>query len=226
MRWWVLGVMVVAGCVSHGAEQRGTSAGEASTHENKLFARYPLAAYRRGNVLHVASRGGVLEYRDKSCAVDADCVLFRLDDVFLDGRLFGIEVGYYEGGDYIVADTQSQHLYTGGRPIFSSSGSMFATAVFSEAYETSAEGVRLYALDLNSGRGGDTGLRLVRLISPNVLTYPDNVVWLTDACVSFVASEGSLYDAQGSETPRTSFYLVSAEPEWRLTKEREAKCTK
>jgi hypothetical protein len=101
---------------------------------------------------------------------------------------------------------------------------MFATAVFNEAYETSAEGVRLYALDFRSAHG--FGLRLVRLISPNVLTYPDKVVWLTDACVSFVASEGSLYDEQGNEKSRTTFYLVAAEPEWRLTRERDAKCTK
>jgi hypothetical protein len=224
MRWWVLLIMVLAGCVSPVAEQRSISIGEASAQEEKLFARYPLAAYRRGNVLHVASRGGVLEYQDKSCEIDADCVSFRLDDVFLDGRLFGIEVGYYEGGDYIVADTQSLHLYTGDRPIFSPSGSMFATAVFNEAYETSAEGVRLYALDFRSAHG--FGLRLVRLISPNVLTYPDKVVWFTDACVSFVASEGSLYDEQGNEKSRTTFYLVAAEPEWRLTRERDAKCTK
>jgi hypothetical protein len=184
--------------------------------EEALLARFPQSVRREGNVLLVAARGGMIRYEDKDCEQDSDCAVFRLVDVFLDGRLFGIEVGYYEGGDYIVADTHSQHLFTGEKPSFSPNGRLFATAAFNEAYETAAEGVRLWSLE--------GGLRSVRAISPDILSYPEGLTWRGDRCVEFTAVEGSLYDDEGGERPRPTRYLVEAAPEWRLTADRDPLC--
>jgi hypothetical protein len=94
---------------------------------------------------------------DSDCARDTDCAAFRLADVFLDAA---VRRGgrYYEGGDYIVIDTQSGAETYRREAVFSPSGHMFATAAFNEMYETAAEGVRLYTLDFP--------MRLVRAVSP------------------------------------------------------------
>jgi hypothetical protein len=205
---------LIAGCAA--VQRPPTNIRPADPQEEALLARFPQTVRREGKVLFVPARGGMIRYEDKDCELDSDCSVYRLVDTFLDGRLFGIEVGYYEGGDYLLADTQSEHLFTGEKPLFSPDGRMFATAAFNEAYETAAEGVRLWSLQ--------GPMALVRAVSPDVLAYPEGLAWRGARCVEFTAVEGSLYDAEGRERPRRTWYLVEAAPEWRLTVERDPLC--
>ena len=170
--------------------------------ERALLDRHPRLVSRNGNVLNVASRGGNLEYVSK-CAEADDCTIFHLDQAFLDGRMFGISVGYYEGSDYFVADTESVHECTGDKPTFSPDNRLFAVAVYSEAHETCGEGVSIWATDFP--------LRKIRTVSPRVLSYPQALKWRGSDCVEFTAISGD-YD----EADRRTYYLVKAEPEWRL----------
>jgi hypothetical protein len=185
--------------------------------EQALLAQYPQAARRQGDTLRLLSRGGWITYRNTDCEKDPDsCISYVLDQAWHGGRFFGMKVGYYEGEDYIVADTQSVHLHTGGPPLFSPGGTLFATAVYSEAYETAAEGVRIWAVDFP--------MRNIRTIPPDVLGYPEDVQWLSDKCLRVSAIVGSLYDDQGRERPRGTYYLTEAAPEWRLEEKEPLIC--
>lgn len=170
--------------------------------DRALLERYPSLVSRDGTVLKVVSRGGELEYETK-CEEADECAIFHLDRVFLDGRMFGISVGYYEGSDYFVADTESVHECTGDAPTFSPENRHFAVAVYSEAHETCGEGVAIWATDFP--------LRKIRTVSPHVLTYPKALKWRGSSCLEFTAIAGE-YD----EAARRTYYLVKAEPEWRL----------
>jgi hypothetical protein len=179
--------------------------------EQTLLARYPDSVRRQGNILRVKSRAGWLGYEERSCQASSDCVSYSLDRAFLDGRLFGINVTYYEGSDYIVADTHSGHECTGGSPIFSPDGKLFAVSVYNEAYESCSEGVTLWQLEPE--------LRKIRTISPQALTYPEHLRWRGSDCLGFTAVEGEYNEAN-----RRAYYLLKAEPEWRLGNEAAAAC--
>jgi hypothetical protein len=213
MRAPILLILLLGGCTTMPSTG---CINPADPREEALLARYPDLVRREGNLLLVGARGGFLRHEDKDCAVDTDCAAYRLDEAFQDGRLFGIEIGYYEGGDYMVVDTLSGALHTGEKPLFSPGGHMFATAAFNENYETAAEGVRLYALDFP--------MRLVRTVSSAVLAYPENLAWRGDRCITFTAVEGSFIDEQGREKSRTTWYLVEDAPEWRLTQALDPLC--
>jgi hypothetical protein len=178
--------------------------------ERALLERYPQLVSRTGNVLKVASRGGNIAY-ESECAEADDCTVYHLDRAFLDGRMFGISVGYYEGTDYHVADTESLHECTGDVPTFSPDNRHFAVAVYSEAYETCGEGVGIWATDFP--------LRKIRTVSPRVLTYPQALRWRGSDCLEFTAIAGE-YD----EAARRTYYLVKAEPEWRLDQAAPSTC--
>ncbi len=180
--------------------------------ERALLDSYPRLLTRSGTVLNVASSGGGIDYVSRCDQAD-DCAIFHLDQEFLGGRLFGIAVGYYEGTDYFVADTQSVHECTGGPPTFSPDGQHFAVAVYSEAYETCGEGVAIWTLD--------PMLQKIRTISPRVLTYPEGLKWRGADCLEFTAITGD-YD----EAKRRPYYLVRAQPEWRLELAPNGPCQK
>jgi hypothetical protein len=182
----------------------------APASERALLRRYPHLVSRNSNVLTVASHGGELEYVSK-CGEADDCTVYHLDRAFLDGRMFGISVGYYEGTDYFVADTQSLHECTGDAPNFAPDNRHFAVAVYNEAYETCGEGVAIWATDFP--------LRKIRTVSPRVLTYPEVVRWRGNACLEFTAIAG-----QYNEAARRTYYLVQAQPEWRLEQAASEPC--
>jgi hypothetical protein len=161
--------------------------------------------------LKVASRGGWLTYETTDCEASSDCASYSLDRAFLDGRIFGIEVGFYEGGDYIVADTESLHECTGGTPLFSPDNQLFAVAVYNEAYETCGEGVGLWRVDFP--------LRKIRTVSPSVLTYPERLLWRGNGCLEFTAIEGEY-----NEAARRTYYLIKDDPEWRLERKPDPSC--
>jgi hypothetical protein len=213
-------MMVLASCAApRQADPASAGSFTASTEEAVLLARYPKLARRHGKLLQVSSRGGWIDYLDTDRACDPDsCVSYVLDGEWLEGRLFGISVGYFEGGDYIVADTRSQHLNTGGPPIFSPNKQRFATAVYNEAYETSSEGIRIWEVE--------GWLRNVRTISPHVLGYPEGVRWRGNGCLEFTAVHGDLYDGTGRPRHRGTYYLVEAVPEWRLHEASPRACTR
>jgi hypothetical protein len=178
--------------------------------ERALLERYPRLVSRSGKVLKVASRGGELDYETK-CAEADDCAIFHLDRAFLQGRMFGISVGYYEGSDYYVADTESVHECTGDAPTFSPDNRHFAVAVYSEAHETCGEGVAVWAVH--------PMLRKIRTVSPRVLTYPKALNWRGSDCVEFTAIAGEY-----NEAARRTYYLVESQPEWRLENEEPETC--
>lgn len=185
--------------------------------EAALLARYPRSVRREGNVLRVASRGGWLDYSDTDCEADAEtCISYTVDQAWQNGRFIGIAVGLYEGGDYLVADTQSGHEYTGDVPLFAPNGIHFASAAFNEVYETSAEGVRVWT--------ADPVLREIRVISARVLTYPEALTWLGDSCLRFTAVPLRPGELFGDPQNRRTFHLVAAEPEWRLLDAPAAGC--
>jgi hypothetical protein len=208
-------VLTLAGCSFNppSPATRKPAAITPSAAEQALLAKYPSLVRRESNVLKVASRGGWITYENRDCEVSSDCASYSLDRAFLNGRLFGIEVRYYEGGDYTVADTESLHECTGGSPVFSPDNQLFAVAVYDEAYETCGQGVGLWRLDFP--------LRKIRTVSPSVLTYPQNLRWRGNACVEFTAIEGFEYN----EAARRTYYLVKDEPEWRLERQRARPCT-
>lgn len=204
---FVVVALLLSGCTSRLSTSTTDTTVVPTDAERMLLERYPNSVRRHGNILRVRSRGGWLSYEDRSCETGSDCASYSLDRDFLDGRLFGIDVTYYEGNDYIVADTQSGHECTGGSPIFTPDGKLFAVAVFNEAYETCAEGVTLWQIE--------PALRKIRHI--NVLTYPEQLRWRGSDCLEFTAIDGE-YD----EANRRSYYLLKAEPEWRLSQEAAA----
>lgn len=191
--------------------------GKDNAAETKLLARYPDVVRRDGNLLRVASRGGWLDYRDTDCVDQVDaCARYTLDQAWQNGRFFGVAIGLYEGGDYLVADTQSGHEFTGGPPVFSPNGGLFATIVYSESYPTSGEGVRIWATDFP--------MRNIRIVSPHVLAYVETPIWRGERCLSFTAVPAGGGDMFPDLADRRTYYLVEAQPEWRLQDEPAAIC--
>ena len=185
------------------------AAGPADEGERRIMAAHPGVVRRVGATLFI----GRTELTDISCEVDVDsCVTFRARDLLIEGRLFGVDVGYYEGQDYVVATTESNWITTGEKPVFSPDARYLAAAVFNEAYETMTEGFHLWAVD---------GLTLRRRIVPEALSYTADLAWLGNACLSFTAQDSYV---QGAAPTRSTWYVVADRPEWRLTNKRDARC--
>jgi hypothetical protein len=129
-------------------------------------------------------------------------------------RVFGIEVGYYEGGDYLVVLDDGKQVMTGSRPVFSPSGRHLASAYHDYAH----------------GDGGSLRLWLrdephtpIRIVTTQALGAPAEVVWLSDTCLSFQAGPPEDLDDLSSPRRRT-WYLKAGQPEWVLTSIRAPEC--
>jgi hypothetical protein len=67
-------------------------------------------------------------------------------------------------------------------------------------------------------------MRAIRAIPPEVLGHAEDLRWLNDKCLRFTAVAGSLYDDEGRERARPTYYLSDAAPEWRLEEKEPLIC--
>lgn len=155
---------------------------------------------------------------DRPCGDDTadDCVEYRLDAVLKGASVVGVSEGYYEGSSYTLYSVSGDAIEVGDRPIEAPDNRHLISAASSDASYPPDTGVSLIAVD-----GPD--LRLVRRITPWVLTAYENLRWLNPRCASFTAS---MVTAEGSygDQPRQEWYLIDDTPEWRLTRDYEPVC--
>lgn len=179
--------------------------------EAKLVARAPAAVQRLGDTLVVRTRAGEKRFATQYCedADDDRCTGYRLDRIWGDGEVFGIMVGYYEGGDYRLVTRDGAETGTGARPLASPGRRWFASAVHSDAYETEREGVHIYDA---------ATLRVAHAIPTDRLMYPDELRWHGDACLGFRAALPADWQR------KRRWWLAEDKGLWRLSRNRPARC--
>lgn len=187
----------------------------AIAREAALLAGKPERVRREGDTLFVRTAKDDMPFKTENCGPDDDrCVSYYLDRIWGREALFGILVGYWEGGDYEVVNRAGFSTTTGDRPLLSPGGRWFASAVHNDAYETSREGVHVYE---------SAQLQVVRSVPTTVLAYPEDLRWHGDRCLSFTAVDPG-EPLEGPGTVRKRWYLLEAAPEWRLTDRRPGEC--
>lgn len=179
--------------------------------ETSLLARNPPDVWRRGDTLFVRTGAGVKRFETEYCddGDDDRCTYYRLDQVWENGRYFGIMVGFYEGSDYLLVARDGAETWTGDRPVPSPGRRWLASAVHNDAYETEREGVHIY--DAKT-------LRVVHAIPPDRLMYPEELAWNGDACLGFRAALPADWQR------KRHWWLAESGGAWRLSRNRPGQC--
>lgn len=102
----ILAALLLAACATSLAQAQSFPTPEQK--EAIALAAAGAAAKREGT--HLALRltsGKVKRYDDKACDVQHDCVAYRLERYVRRANLFVVQIGYYEGDDYLIVDGAS-----------------------------------------------------------------------------------------------------------------------
>lgn len=188
--------------------------------ERRVEAPYAPAVSQRGDVLAIGIGRDARQYRSTSeCDRDPDnCETYAFDAVLAPG-VYGVRVDYYEGGDYLVVVPGSGDALTGARPVLSPDRRLMASAITSEAYETSAEGLHVWTV--REGTKEIFAANPDELREASLPAYPEHLAWLTNTCLTFSVVSG---DGPPDTSPRRELYLVKSTTGWQLLDARPPSC--
>ena len=174
--------------------------------EAALVAAHPDLMNRRGRVLSV--RGQTFE--DEGDCESGDCTRYEADGVWKD-QYVGVQVHYYEEGDYLLVD-RNDHIPIGSRPIPSPSGRRFFTGHHDDRRWSPYQGASVWEWEPTPRR--------LRVVDTDIVQFDSFTGWRGDRCVEFIGARG--YNV-GLEPART-FWLAEQDGDWRLLEERPAVC--
>jgi hypothetical protein len=172
----------------------------------KLVVMYPNLMLRRGGVLVV--RGHT--FKDKGDCQTGDCTRYRADGVWK-GEYVGVEVSYYEEGDYYLVGKNFREAI-GSRPIPSPSGTRFFTGHHDDRRWSPYQGASVWEWEPHPRR--------IRVVDTDLVVFEKLVGWRGDSCVEFTGARG--YNVE--PRPMQTFWLAEQDGDWQLREERPAIC--
>jgi hypothetical protein len=177
--------------------------------EQTLISRHPALVARDGGSLKVAGQ----VFTDEGDCQEGDCTRYRVDGVW-HGRFIGVDVTYYEDGDYILIDGKGNGYYTtiGSRPIPSPTGRLFFTGHHDDREWSPYEGASVWLWEPFPRR--------LRVVDTDLVVFNSFVAWRGDSCVEFTGARGYNVGMQ----PTRTYWLAEQEGDWRLLEKRPDSC--
>jgi hypothetical protein len=184
------------------------SAAQRTYTDDSIVAAYPHLIRREGPTLFVHGE----RYTDEGDCRSGDCTRYRADGVWHD-RYVGVEVGYYEGGGYLLLGPgESLPIMT--RPIASPSGTRFFTGYHDDTSWTPYHGASVWDWH-------DYPRRL-RTVDTHLVVFDSFTRWHGESCVEFRGARGGY--GGGAMQPVRTYWLAEQDGDWRLVDERPQIC--
>jgi hypothetical protein len=174
--------------------------------EAALAVAYPNLISRRGSVLAVRGQ----TFTDRGDCQTGDCDRYRADGVWK-AQYVGVDVSYYEEGDYFLVDSHD-HIPIGSRPISSPSGRRFFTGHHDDRRWSPYQGASVWEWE--------PAPRRLRIVDTDLVAFESFVGWRGDSCVEFIGARG--YNVE--YRPARTFWLAEQDGDWRLSEEQPAMC--
>ena len=207
---WITGLLLGACSVRESrVEQSASTEGRQALQQHpdaRLVSAHPHLMKRKGAVLE--ARGQT--FADEGDCQSGDCTRYRADGVWK-GEYVGIDVSYYEEGDYFLVG-RNDHIPIGSRPISSRSGTRFFTGHHDDRRWSQYQGASVCAWDPHPRR--------LRIVDTDLVAFYSFIGWHGDSCVEFTGARGFNV---ALETIRT-FWLAERDGDWQLFEDRPAVC--
>lgn len=151
----------------------------ATQQEAALLARTPAGIRRAGDSLIVDTSAGDARFRTTNCdGADDRCTAYWLDRLWARGKLVGIRIGLWEGGDYLVIDRAGRSTLTGTRPTLSPGARWLASASAADGPEGGDASIRIFDA---------ATLAQVHAVGRGTLAGAERPAWQGADCLTFIA---------------------------------------
>lgn len=208
-------IAVTAALLGSCAASEGRSRHSAATAIQQDLGKPSDSGLIRAHPNLISRNGGVLEvrgqtFRDQGDCQAGDCTRYRADGVW-NGEYVGVEVSYYEEGDYYLVGHNFREPI-GSRPIPSPSGKRFFTGHHDDRRWSPYQGASVWEWEPHPRR--------LRVVDTDLVVFERLVGWRGDSCVEFTGARGYNVETR----PMQTFWLAEQDGDWRLREERPAIC--